>query len=295
MKGEEENMKIFKIIPLILLLFVFVACQSEEDIKKDPEEVFYSVTFDDLNGKKLTFEVENNTKVNVPKDPKRDGFDFVEWQLAGEKFSFDTLITQDLMILAKWEEVKEIITYTVSFNSNGGNIITSQDVEKGASATKPLDPKNEGFEFISWQYMGGEFDFNTPITSNITLHANWQFITDISMKDDLKNDLAAINLELAKNDSKISYLYDYEHSSHLYEYLVTDTYVYFLEGNHYLDNEPQIHLLVKDNDSYAMLIKSGIFDLSDDYYNFSYETKLDINLFISELLFKSDNLFIEKT
>lgn len=67
-------------------------------------------------------------------------------------------------------------TYTITFDSNGGSLIASQTVEKNALATRPADPTRSGYTFIGWytEANGGQkFDFNTAITGNITLYANW--------------------------------------------------------------------------------------------------------------------------
>ena len=64
-------------------------------------------------------------------------------------------------------------TYTVTFNSDGGSDVTAQTIEKGKTATKPNDPTKAGHTFIGWYNGDTEFDFDTPIASNITLKAKW--------------------------------------------------------------------------------------------------------------------------
>ena len=57
--------------------------------------------------------------------------------------------------------------YVVSFDTNGGNDIINQIVMEGDFAHL-VTPTREGYIFSSWDY-----DFTTPITSNITIKANW--------------------------------------------------------------------------------------------------------------------------
>lgn len=67
-------------------------------------------------------------------------------------------------------------TYTVMFNSNGGSAVASQTVKKDALAKQPSEPTRRGYTFDGWFTAasgGTEFDFNTPITANITLYAHW--------------------------------------------------------------------------------------------------------------------------
>ena len=64
--------------------------------------------------------------------------------------------------------------YTVTFNSNGGSKVSSQSVTGGFKITKPADPTRENYNFKGWYLNDKEFNFNTPITSNITLIAKWE-------------------------------------------------------------------------------------------------------------------------
>ena len=68
--------------------------------------------------------------------------------------------------------------YTVSFNSFGGNVISSQDIEEGKPAQEPQEPTRKGYKFLGW-FIGDElFDFSKPIEGNITLIAKWEAISE---------------------------------------------------------------------------------------------------------------------
>lgn len=68
--------------------------------------------------------------------------------------------------------------YIVTFNMNGhGKQVDPQAVVEGYTAEKPADPTNASYAFKGWytQKSGGQqFDFNTPITEDITLYARWE-------------------------------------------------------------------------------------------------------------------------
>ena len=68
-------------------------------------------------------------------------------------------------------------TFTVTFDSDGGSAVTGQTIEKGKTATKPENPEKAGHTFVGWYNGDTEFDFDTPITGNITLTAKWEIIT----------------------------------------------------------------------------------------------------------------------
>ena len=69
--------------------------------------------------------------------------------------------------------------YTVTFNAYGGfPTPDEQHVKSGEKAVLPADPTLKGYTFAFW-YLGEDeqnataYDFNTPVTENITLTAKW--------------------------------------------------------------------------------------------------------------------------
>jgi len=67
-------------------------------------------------------------------------------------------------------------THTVTFSTNGGSSILPVQVTQGWTAPRPANPTREGYVFVGWYTTPGltvRFDFDTPITSAITLHARW--------------------------------------------------------------------------------------------------------------------------
>ena len=65
-------------------------------------------------------------------------------------------------------------SFTVTFESNGGSEVESQKVEKGGTVSVPQTPTRDGYNFVAWYLNGFEYDFNTPVESDITLSASWQ-------------------------------------------------------------------------------------------------------------------------
>ena len=64
-------------------------------------------------------------------------------------------------------------TYTVTFNSNGGTTINSQEVKEGETVKKVDDPTKQGYMFVEWQLNGKTYDFSSKVMKNITLDAIW--------------------------------------------------------------------------------------------------------------------------
>ena len=122
--------------------------------------------------------VEYGLYAQKPADPTLEGFTFKYWYLDDENEAYDfenTPVTADITLTAKWN----INKYTVAFNTDGGTPVPpAQEVEYGLTATEPADPTLKGYTFAFW-YLGEDeqnataYDFDTPVTENITLTAKW--------------------------------------------------------------------------------------------------------------------------
>ena len=67
--------------------------------------------------------------------------------------------------------------HTVSFNSNGGTAVQSQQVEEDHCATAPAAPSKIGYTFARWSY-----DFSQAITKRTEIKAIWSANTDTKYK-----------------------------------------------------------------------------------------------------------------
>jgi uncharacterized repeat protein (TIGR02543 family) len=70
----------------------------------------------------------------------------------------------------------ETVIRTVSFESNGGSAVASQTLANNDVAVKPAAPTKENFVFENWysdEALTTLYDFNTPVTDDITLYAKW--------------------------------------------------------------------------------------------------------------------------
>lgn len=79
-------------------------------------------------------------------------------------------------IISRLAEIDKAITYTVSFDSNGGSDVAAQKVKGGEVATKPANPTKDGASFDGWytdSALTAEYDFSTPVQANFTLYAKW--------------------------------------------------------------------------------------------------------------------------
>lgn len=146
----------------------------------------YTVKFETLGGTHVDAitDIKQGKKLTQPANPRRKGYTFTGW-FADEKctkpfdFTKDT-IKANMTLYAGWEKVEETVTYTVLFNTLGGNYIPDQIIEEGQKVLVPTAPSKEGYTFTGW-YSDKEctqlFDFKTEtIYADTVLYAGWQKI-----------------------------------------------------------------------------------------------------------------------
>ncbi len=67
----------------------------------------------------------------------------------------------------------------MTFNSYGGSDIAPQTVGWNGKVPEPAPPERTGYTFKGW-FVSAEFlqvyDFNTPVTADFTLYADWELI-----------------------------------------------------------------------------------------------------------------------
>ena len=140
-----------------------------------PSVVEYKVTFNTIGGSDVKAQVvKNGEKASKPTDPTRDGYTFVEWQLNGKTYNFESVVTRDMTLTAKWEK-KTAPKFTVSFVVDGETeAFHTAEVESGKKLMLPANtPIREGYIFDAWTLEGVAYDFETPVTSDMTLTAKW--------------------------------------------------------------------------------------------------------------------------
>ena len=100
----------------------------------------YIVVFKDGEKTIDTQVVSEGESAVPPTSPQKEGYDFVGWNGSYQN------ITEDSEIYAEFSK-KE---YTVRFFTDEEQLITEEKVLFGESATEPIPPEKEGFEFYEW-------------------------------------------------------------------------------------------------------------------------------------------------
>ncbi|MEH7504792.1 S8 family serine peptidase [Neobacillus drentensis] len=96
----------------------------------------------------------------------------------------------------------QVIGYTVTFESNGGDPVPAQIVDR--SATKPTVPVKVGYKFYGWysdQNLTTPYDFTNIVTKPITLYAKYALAGSVVTPDTTDNALGNnMALEFSDND-----------------------------------------------------------------------------------------------
>ena len=164
----------------------------------------YEVKFNSNGGNKIeSVMVKKNERVEAPKDPKKKGYVFVEWQLNGKSYDFKKKVTKNMTLKAKW--LPEIYV-TVTLDSNGGSELQPMSVISGTKLSKDEieKPTREGYTFAGWLIGENKYDFSKKVTSDLTLKASWVegenvVLSEEEVKEDSKKEETKTEV---KEDSK---------------------------------------------------------------------------------------------
>ena len=128
-------------------------------------------------------EVIHGETATEPSEPTRFGHSFAGWYSDSTlltPFDFSTPIKNNTFIYAKWN-----VARNVTFDLNGGTWTDAgtnpQVVYDGETAIRPTNPTKSGHVFAGWYADSActtPFSFLTAITSNKTIYAKWDIITN---------------------------------------------------------------------------------------------------------------------
>ena len=126
----------------------------------------YTVTFQSEGGSEVASQIRANTPADQPADPTKEGYTFIGWYKGESEWNFETPVTADLTLTAKWQ----INRYTITFDTAGGSEVPSITQDYGTAITPPAAPTRTGYTFAGW-------DREIPTTmpaGDMTITARWQ-------------------------------------------------------------------------------------------------------------------------
>ena len=101
----------------------------------------------------------------------------------------------------------------IVFDAQGDSTVESQHIVYGSVPSQPQPPVRDGYDFTGWttdEAGVNAFDFQTPITADITLHAQWErkpasetALSDVSVSD-VSDSSAVVSATLSVDGSPVS-------------------------------------------------------------------------------------------
>lgn len=88
-----------------------------EELREGTALNLYKISFDVGGGSPISEqEIVENELLSEPIAPLKEGYEFIEWQVNGFRYDFNTPVTEDLILTASWKEVfkEEITTVTTA-------------------------------------------------------------------------------------------------------------------------------------------------------------------------------------
>ena len=136
----------------------------------------YQVRFQGVDTPIPAQTINYGSRIPQPQAPSKDGHRFVGWFLDAafqNPVNFSQTVEQNIVLYARYE----LNTFTVSFRNAS---IDAQTIAYNQRLNRPADPSRTGHRFIGWFSDAGlqtPFNFNQPITQNVTLHAGFEINT----------------------------------------------------------------------------------------------------------------------
>lgn len=181
------------------------------------EAINFTVSFDTDGGSQDPADqtVQEGSKVEVPANPTKDGYNFAGWLYKDgdtyKDYDFDTPITEDLELVASWDEKDVTILYTTS-DANMGTVSRTQETLKifsdkpqGSTATA-----KEGYHFVSWTKGVGSITGITTLARATAGEIVSEDETFVPSKVDGKNVAATYTARFAINQHKLKINYNYK-------------------------------------------------------------------------------------
>lgn len=177
---NKTGVKLFGTILIITLLSIPIltkALESKDSISFENNINFqdkFKITYS-YNDKTKEILVDYNDKLERIKDPTKDGYTFEGWYNQNTLFDFETKITSDLNLTAKFKKN----TYTITFNLDEGVTYNPSEFKVSELPIKLNNPYKLGYTFTGWTGSNGDTPNNNIIIN--TVDDNLEYTANFSL------------------------------------------------------------------------------------------------------------------
>lgn len=161
--GFEGKLSIGSKLAIVLVVIVIVVLLIIKIYKTKSK---FTIKFDTDGGNLVTEQyIKINEKAYKPEEPIKDGYKFLGWYLDGKEYDFDTKVTKNLNIKAKWESLNNADVSGVYLDQKELVLIPNDSVELIATV-EPLDAKNKNIKWTSTNENVATVDSNGKVKSH---------------------------------------------------------------------------------------------------------------------------------
>ncbi len=131
----------------------------------------FKVVFNSNGGTPVSEQViKKGEKATKPADPTKENSEFLGWNLDGNAYNFDTVVTKDMTLIAGWND---IVFRTVKVTIDGADYTAT--VRDGENVTmESLNiPAKEGYLIKIYNENNEEYNISNPVTADLNLTAQY--------------------------------------------------------------------------------------------------------------------------
>lgn len=134
--------------PIIAIVSVIVVITTLLCIKIFNTKTSFVVKFDTDGGNKISSQtLKKNEKVKKPDDPVKEGHIFLGWYVKGKEYNFDSKVTKDLKLVAKWENKNKAPVTGITLDQIEMALLPNENVPLVATV-EPADARNKN---VIWE------------------------------------------------------------------------------------------------------------------------------------------------
>ena len=148
--------KTIKLLFILLTMLFLVGCAKKHEVK------FSS------NGEEKVVSVKDGEKVEKVEPESYADHVFNGWYLDEELFDFNSPITKDIKLVAKWD----LVQYEITFLNDDDSLLKQEKVNINEKIVAPTDPTKESDDNYDYTFAGWDKEFDKA-TSDLVISATY--------------------------------------------------------------------------------------------------------------------------
>lgn len=173
---------------LAIITIAFIVCNrnyKENDISNSNSNIIsntkvkdeITIRFNSDGGTTINdIKIKKSSSITLPITNK-EGYNFLGWYLNDKEVNNETKFESNVTLVAHWDKIPDNVkTFTIKFDTDGGNKINDIKVECGKEFKSPINPVKNGYKFVNWVDKNEKviLDGTKFTCEDVTLKARWE-------------------------------------------------------------------------------------------------------------------------